>query len=356
MRKKWEHGGSYQYGKDLLDLSVNTNPYGPPDKVVELICKRATQIGGYPDYHQVQLKKNLANQWKVAKEQVLVGNGASDIFGGIFHGLQPKTVALFTPCFHGYQKVCDMIGAKLVEIPLESEHQFQLEEKQLQQLTEEIDLLVVANPNNPTGQLVGKKQMQQLFEIAAKKQIVVVLDECFLDFCEKGTSSFFMDFHGAEVILVNAFTKSYALAGLRLGYGITSTKELAEQIAPHLAEWNVSYLAQEVGNFIFNWNKKEQFLTETREKLTPERVWLTEALTQMGCLVYPSCCNFIMVYDEKLPWKEELLKQKILIRDLYWEMGQQKGFYRIAVRSLQENQRLVKAWKGILQEYETRRD
>ena len=143
----------------------------------------------------------------------------------------------------------------------------------------------------------------------------------------------------SNLIIVRAFTKIFAIPGVRLGYLVSSNQEMLEKIQMHLPEWNLSWFAQEAGAAC---TKEVEFVEKTVEAVTIEREFLTEGLKKAGFQVFESKTNFILFYTEKELY-EQLLNQGILIRDCSNFRGLTKGYYRVAVKSREENERLLKA-------------
>lgn len=332
------HGGDIYRNKVKLDFSVNVNPFGIPKGVEDALHQTVVRCQQYPDIRAFELKEAVAKQLAVPKEYLLFGNGASEVFMGIMHALKPRKVLIPVPSFYGYQYVAEAVESKIRYFSMEKENSFLLGKKLLEALTEDIDVLFLANPNNPTGKRLERDYLREVLAICREKGIYVVLDECFISFCEGDVSLVSEIEEYPNLLLVQAFTKLYAIPGVRLGFLISSNKILLQKIARQLPEWNLSVFAQEAGIACV---KEKAFVKQTVEYVKKERAFLTEQLQKMGLEVFDGEGNFILVYTEK-PLYELLLERGILIRDCQNFKGLTKGYYRIAVKSREENKILLR--------------
>ena len=332
------HGGDIYTNKVKLDFSVNVNPLGIPKGVEDAMHQAVVLCQQYPDIRALELKEAVAKQLAVPKEYLLFGNGASEVFMGIMHTIKPRKVLIPIPSFYGYQYVTEAVESEIKYLFLEKENSFFPGEKLLEALTEGIDILFLANPNNPTGKLLERDYLREVLAICREKGIYVVLDECFISFCE-GDVSFVSEIEEyPNLLLVQAFTKLYAIPGVRLGFLVSSNKGLIQKIAKQLPEWNLSVFAQEAGIACV---KEKAFVEQTVEYVQKERAFFTEQLQKMGLEVFAGEGNFILIYTQ-VPLYELLLERGILIRDCQNFKGLSKGYYRIAVKSREDNKILLR--------------
>lgn len=332
------HGGDIYRNKVDIDFSVNINPLGMPEGVEEALHKAVGLCHEYPDILVSKLRKTVSNMLSVPMEYLLFGNGASEIFLGLMHAIKPGKTMIPVPSFYGYEYAAKAVESDIIYFPLKQEQDFLPNEDLLDALSEDIDLLFLANPNNPTGKLMSRQYLEKLLRICKDRDIWVVLDECFIAFCGNEFSVLEDIENYDNLLLVRAFTKIYAIPGVRLGYLVCSNLSLLERISKHLPEWNLSTFAQEAGGACAN---QAAFLTETIDYIKRERQFLTDGLERLNLCTFSSGANFILIYSEK-PLYEELLKRGILIRDCGNFRGLAKGYYRIAVKSRKENEKLLK--------------
>lgn len=338
------HGGDIYRNQVKEDYSVNLNPLGVPDAVRQALRDAVNECMQYPDNKQEELSEAIAAYEKVEKSMLVCGNGASELFAVIVHAIRPDKVVIPTPSFYGYEHTAKMVNSEMLFYPLKQELDYAWDEGILSVLTEEIDLLYLANPNNPTGKLISLPLLEKILEHCKKNQIYVVLDECFLPFCkeEESYQDFFTSHRYDNLLRVRAFTKIFAIPGVRLGYLITTDALLRERIAMQLPEWNVSVFAQKAG---IEAAKEAAFCEETKKMIHSEREWMTAELEKLGVRVYKSQTNFVLFHERESLY-EELLKEGILIRDCSNMRGLKKGDYRIAIKKREENEFLLQVMRG----------
>ncbi|MBQ9234112.1 MAG: aminotransferase class I/II-fold pyridoxal phosphate-dependent enzyme [Lachnospiraceae bacterium] len=340
------HGGDIYRNIVEYDFSVNINPLGTPESVNENLKDNVTDVACYPDYESEELRKLLSDYYCLNIDSILCGNGASELFMAVVHALNPKKAIVPVPSFYGYKYVLTSAGTEIIYYQMKEYNGFRLDEGIIDFLDREkdIDMLFLANPNNPVGNLVDSGLMDKLLDKCKEKNIFVILDECFMNLSSNpdSTKSGELD-KWDNLCIIRAFTKTFAMPALRLGYLIGNNKDFLKKIKAHLPEWNVSLLAQRAGVAALN---SGNYICRARTVIDNERIYLTNCINDMGFMVYPSDANFIMIKTDK-PIYDILLKRGILIRDCSDFEGLKKGFYRIAVKTHRENELLVNCLKDI---------
>ena len=333
------HGGDIYRNEVKLDFSVNVNPLGMPESVGAALHRAVERCGSYPDIKAEKLKKAVSESVGVPEEYLLFGNGASELFMAVMHGIKPEKTVIPVPSFYGYEYAAKAAGREIIYYEMKQENSFCPEVDIDAVLTEDVQLLFLANPNNPVGNLLGRDALLGLLQHCQKKGIYVVLDESFIEFCGE-RFSMLAEIEALDcLILIRTFTKIFSIPGVRLGYLICSNPKTRMKIAAQLPEWNLSGFAQEAGCVCAG---QREFIMETENYIKTERQFLEEGLKKKGFQVFPSCANFIMFYSEEALY-EKLLEQGILIRDCRNFRGLGKGFYRIAVKIRKENEILLEA-------------
>ncbi len=343
------HGGDIYHNKVTWDFSVNINPLGVPETVKNALMEAIEHSSEYPDLNAEKLTRNLSRMSGVAQERIQFGNGASELFFAIVHAIKPGKTLIPVPSFFGYEKAAMAACGEIIFYPMKQEHGFCLDEEFSTVLTKEVDLVFLANPNNPVGNLISPSLLERLALHCKDHQIILVLDECFLEFTQNEQE---YSFKGKleqypNVVVVRAFTKIFAIPGVRLGYLFCSDQELKKRIATHLPEWNLSVFAQMAGAAAC---QETGYLKESIEIVQREREFLTWALEEMGIRVFPSTADFLLI-TTNLPLYDGLLAKEILLRDCSNFRGLGAGYYRIAVKNHRENRILIKAireWKEIM--------
>ncbi len=333
------HGGDIYRNRVNMDFSVNINPLGIPKDIETALQRAVSRCQEYPDITDEKLKQAVSGASGIPKKYFVFGNGASELFMGIVHALRPEKTLLPVPSFYGYEYAAKAVKSEITYYPLREEEGFSLSEDFMEALTEDVDLLFLANPNNPTGKRMDKNFLRRLLTICRDKKIYVVLDECYIDFCGNGCSLLPEINQYDNLLLVRAFTKIFAIPGVRLGYLVCSNLSLLESIRKQLPEWNLSVFAQEAGIACAG---QAAYVVKTVEYVERERRFLTDGIKKLGLKVFSGEANFILVYCSE-PLYEKLLLRGILIRDCANFKGLSEGYYRIAVKQRKDNEKLLKA-------------
>lgn len=333
------HGGDIYRNHVDMDFSVNINPLGMPEAVKTAMHQSVELCDRYPDPEAEKLKAAVSAMLGLPAEYLLFGNGASELFMAVVHGIRPKKIVIPIPSFYGYEYAAKAADCEVIYYATKQENNFTVTRDIYPILTQDVDILFLANPNNPTGALTDKEFLKGMLRHCREQGIRVVLDECFIEFCGNGLSMLSEVEAFDNLILVRAFTKIFAIPGVRLGYLLCKDRKILGKIADQIPEWNLSCFAQQAGDICA---KQTAFIRETESYTAGERQFLEKKLKEKGFQVFPSHANFILVYSEENLY-ERLLKRGILIRDCSNFRGLCRGFYRIAVRTRKENEILLNA-------------
>ncbi|MBQ7433688.1 MAG: threonine-phosphate decarboxylase [Lachnospiraceae bacterium] len=348
-----DHTSPYLHGGDIysqpvqVDFSANVSPLGMPDGVKQALMESLDAWSAYPDPRCRELAHAIAKKEQVPTDWVVCGNGAADLIYRLVHVIKPKRALLAVPCFSEYEKALEEVGAEVCHYIRRKENEFALEADFLTRIEQEQDLQMIflCQPNNPTGDVIQPKLLGQILAVCEQRQIVLVLDECFLEFLPEYES-----YHGkpeaAGVVILKAFTKLYAMAGLRLGYTLCSDVTLNARLWQYGPCWNVSVPAQIAGVAAL---RETAYVDRVRRLVAKERDFLKQELQKIGFTVYPSGANFLLFYSAT-PLKDRLLEKGIAIRDCANYRGLEEGYYRVAVRTRAENQMLIRALRESLRQ------
>lgn len=358
------HGGMPRDGFISLDFSVNTNPLGMPQYVKEAL-KTALDGGEelwerYPDPLCRELRKELADCHHVSAKRIVCGNGASELIMAIVRAFQRRKGAdslacvLPVPSFLEYERALRAVGAGISFYFMKEKENYAVTEALLERLTPDVDLLFLCSPNNPTGILLPEGLLKAVLDRCEKNGIGVILDTCFWELAQSSRA----ETDGARdygsypgLIVLKAFTKLYAIPGLRLGYCICSDTALAEEITAQLPCWNVSGTAQMAGLTVLQSKENVDYISQTRGLIGRERNYLENGLRGLGMKVLPGQANFLCFYTKE-PLYEKLLQRGILIRDCGNFRGLGRGWYRVAVKKHRENVFLIEQIRQILEKPE----
>ncbi len=342
-----KHGGDIYNNTIDLDFSVNTNPFGMPQSVKMALNQAVERAEKYPDIECKDLRCALAERYKVAPSQVLCGSGASEIFTAIAESERPEKALLVAPGFYGYERCLESVDCEIVYHYLKEADDFCITQNIFLDIRDDIDVMFLACPNNPTGRMIEPELFCGIMERAALHEILVVLDACFFELMDLRAREAWtragLDFSSLiakyeNLVIVNAYTKSMAIAGVRLGFAMAADSELIEAIAMHLPEWNVSVFAQMAGIAAA---KELSYATDSVNKLYEEKLFLTHSLIDAGFIVFDSDVNYLLIKAEDRDFYQEMLDKRVLVRDCSNFEGLEEGFYRIAIRTHEENVKLL---------------
>ena len=333
------HGGDIYRNQVEIDYSVNINPLGVPESVEKALMEAVKKCSCYPDIRAEKLISAIAGMTGVEKEDLICGNGASEMFCAIVRAVMPSKVLIPVPSFYGYQKVSMACCEEMIFYKMKKEDGFCLTKEFLDKLTADVGMVFLANPNNPTGQCIQPELLEKILIKCRDYYIPVVLDECFIEFTGKGKEESYLrkikEF--PNLLVVRAFTKIFSIPGVRLGYLASSDEEMKQRIRKELPEWNLSVFAQEAGAAAV---KEREYLDRTITTVRQEREYLTEKLEEMQIQVFPSDTNFLLLYTT-YPLAEKILEEGILIRDCSNFEGLEEGYFRVAVKDRKNNEKLV---------------
>ena len=395
---EYHHGGEQVATSSeakITDFSVNTNPLGLPEGVKSAIQNAIPDLERYPDQNCTRLREKLAEGFRnkfgmtadkhgmteikrmtreghglaVPPEHIICGNGASELISLVTNAISPKNALLLAPTFSGYEKALKAARVKVQYHFLKAESDFALDETVFDSIQKnKPDMIFLCSPNNPTGRVIEKKLLEKMAVHCDESGIFLVVDECFLDFTEHAEETMFRFVEeNPHLVVLNAFTKIYAMAGIRLGYLATSNPALLHKINALRPEWNVSTLAQIAGEATL---AEHNYMEETRTLIKQEREYLSKELKALGFRVFPSDANFILFEVNFQQFEENfqadggktgsksdnkvqknlnmsenfakfLLKNGIFLRNCGNFAGLSEKFYRTAVRTHGENVRLI---------------
>ncbi len=350
----YQHGGDIYHYPGFTDFSANINLLGPPDSVLEAVRKSTEEICHYPQAGCSNLCRAIADLEQIPQEQIICGNGAAEVIFSLVLAEKPQRALLFMPAFQEYERALKSVDCEVVYHYLEQENGFQFREIPAE-LDHTIDMVFFCNPNNPTGVLTEGSKIRKLLKRCEETDALLVIDECFMDFVswqeQQHTSLKGSLRNSSHLFLVKAFTKSFAIPGLRLGYGLCGNARLLKRVQEVTQPWNVSVLAQEAGIAA---SAERDFLEKTRRAVEREKQFLLQELAvfaankEEGIFVDVFGCTANFIFFKSVPGLDrELINYKILIRDCSNFPGLCQGWYRTAVRSREENRRLIEALKQI---------
>ncbi len=327
---------------EFLDFSANINPLGMPKSAVAALESCAPHCLHYPDHQCRVLKAALAEFEGVPISHILCGNGAAELIFRIAFALKPKRALLLAPTFAEYELALQQVGCQIHLHRLTSANNFAVEKNILPLPL--VDMVFLCNPNNPTGMLMDQVLLRNILRSCLESGATLVVDECFLDFVEDGEDRSLKRLLSSfpNLIILRAFTKLFAMPGLRLGYALCSDMDILARMSKAGPPWSVSVPAQLCGIAAAG---ERSYVARTVDFVTRQRAFLAQGLADLGVQVFPSVANYILFYSDTVHLAEQLLDNGIIIRDCSNYHQLTPGYYRVAVRSHWENTALLGAIK-----------
>lgn len=335
------HGGDIYRNVGVVDFSANCNCYGMPEEVRRAAERGVEYAECYPDPEWEALREAIAGWEGVSPEQILCGNGASELLMVLARALCSRETLLLCPGFYEYERALTAAGTGIRRYRLTRENRFWPGEGFLEELEHTTaDCVIFSKPNNPTGRVLAPDYLKEMVRIAQRRGIRLIVDECFLGFLAEparySCKAYMDDWDG--LVLLGAFTKTFACAGLRIGYLIGSDKGLLEACRLQLPAWNVSLPAACAGIAA---TRCGEWLRTCAANIRKEREWLRARLEELGCELVLGEANFLF-FNAKPGLYEHCLKHNYLIRDCSNYRGLSEGWYRVCVRRRAQNEGLVR--------------
>lgn len=362
----WNHGGNIYSaarlsgydGDKILDFSANINPLGLPRSARETIVNNLDKVVNYPEPGNPMLVSAIASYLGLNKEHIICGNGATEIIYLTIRAVNPHKALILAPSFSEYSRALNIINCDIEYFSLREETGFTLDTGGLlSTLPNGYQMLILCNPNNPTGTIINGFDMKRILEKCRKLGIYMLVDEAFMDFVEE-QHKFSLSKSIAEyqnLVVVRAFTKFFGFPGLRLGYGLVGSNRL-KLIMENIKEpWSVNILAEKAGVAALG---DREYIGRTKEWLDKEREYLYESLKDIkGLKPFRSHTNFILVKILHSSLDAGILQRLMIDRGIFIRnaenfYGLNNRFIRIAVKNRQANKCFLQALQEIMQSEE----
>ncbi|MCK4423766.1 MAG: threonine-phosphate decarboxylase [Candidatus Omnitrophica bacterium] len=346
----------------ILDFSANINPLGLPPDIVRVIRKNIPALIHYPHPQAGPLRKQISKYIHLDQDHILAGNGTTQLMYLIYRVFKPGSVIIPVPSFSEYEKAVS--GANIYFHQLKSNNGFcldvnrlleDIERKAVSKSSEKSNrsMVVLGNPNNPIGNLIPVTELISLVRQLYKRRIWLVLDEAFIDFVKDDHKHSLISrvSEYSNLIVLRTLTKFFALPGLRIGYAVSSKKNISV-LSRCIEPWSVNHLAQTAGMEIL---KQKDYIKQSHSYIVKEYKYLYSQLKKISFLEpYPSAVNFIMCKikpDNKIKDSHHLTssieKKGILIRNCANFRNLGSRYIRVAVRSRSENKLLIQGFRNL---------
>jgi len=349
---EYSHGGNavFEQGHEhIIDLSANINPLGMPESVVSAIIRDIQNINRYPDNFSTLLREKTAVFEGVNPDWIFFGHGASDVIFRLPKAVEATKVMVCAPTFADYERSARSYGAEVCRYTMRKDKGFSLDSGFIKAVqVEKPKLVYICNPNNPTGNLTEAGLIRDLLDFCKQIGTWVVVDECFMDFSEQASiytsKAFLKDY--SNLVILKAFTKIFALPGIRLGYALCSDKALIDSLYFHGSDWAVSNLAQAAG--LVALDDASAFIERTVDYVVAQRCVIEKELNCLGYRVFASSANYVFFQS---PFQFDLCDilhlAGIRIRSCSNFHGLDDTYYRIAVSTKENNSKLLAIMKEV---------
>ncbi len=333
--------------EDIVSFSANVNPLGISDGLRKDLPLHLDVISTYPDREYTMLRDAIATYCDTARENILVGNGSTELITLFIKTISPKKALIIGPTYSEYERELSLAGGNSLYFPLKEEDGFVLNTDELiRSLNESIDMLIMCNPNNPTSSAVTTKEMRRILDACKTFGIFVMIDETYVEFAEDyaDISSIPLCASYNNLCLLRGVSKFFAAPGLRLGYAVCENSDLMKDIASLKDPWTVSSLSETAGRLMFADNK---YIKETKDLIFSERRRVTKALREIaGLKVYEPVANFVLCRITKENVDADILfdkaiRQNMMIRNCSTFPFLDNKYFRICFMKPEDNDRLL---------------
>ena len=336
--------------KEILDFSSNINPFGASKKAKEAVINNIDMVSIYPDPEYKNLKSSISKYCNCKSENIILGGGATELITSFIGTVHPKRALLLSPAYSEYEKELKKIGCEISKYFAKKENDFKININSLKEkiIKENYDLIIICNPNNPTGFAFKKEEIR---EILKETKAFVMVDETYVEFTNtKEYSSTSLVDEYKNLFVIRGTSKFFSTPGIRLGYGLISNYKIKDRISFNLDLWNINIFATLMGEKMFN---DTDYINNTIDHMTNERRYLNEELSTINWIkIYDSKGNFILCEIKKEGLTadyiyDKLINKKIIIRNCESFEGLDNKFFRVCVLKHEENEFLIRELKNI---------
>jgi threonine-phosphate decarboxylase len=341
------HGGA---AEGAIDFSVSINPLGPPPAALEAYHASAAKINCYPPVYPGRLTARIADWLGVDAEEVIVGNGSTQLIHLFARVCKPRLPYIAIPTFSEFANALTLNDCNPCGLELRRENGFTIRTKDITSaLNHRGQAVFIGRPNNPTGSMIPLAQAQAIAGECERLEAFCVFDETFIDFADRAERAIRLMHTIPEegrkgLIIIGSLTKIFSIPGLRIGF-LAGWSKVIERLREYIEPWSVNIVAERVALACLE--EADELIRRTREWLEPERNYLCEQLGSIqGINIFPPAANFVMLEvkeRDETSFGEFMLQRGIAVRDLRTMTGCGGGFYRVAVRLRDENERLIAA-------------
>ena len=345
----------YGFSKDeFLDFSSNINPFGTSSLAKEYVINNINMVSVYPDVNYSSLKKSISSYCKCNENNIVLGSGATELISSFINTIKPKKAVLISPAYSEYERELKKHNCEIIKYFSRDYNDFKIDTTELVDFINEheSDLIIICNPNNPTGFTFSKFEMEVILN---NTKAFVMVDETYEEFAplDSKISSIPLTNNYNNLIVLRGISKFFAAPGLRLGYAVTGNPDLLKYINTKKNPWTINSLAEIAGCIMFS---DKEYIDKTRALISGERERLFNTLSSWKSVkVYPSCSNFLLIKILKEDVTSEqvfdyCIRRGLMIRDCSTFPFLDNSFIRFCMMSPEKNNELLQALSEILGE------
>lgn len=340
--------------EDIIPFAGNVNPLGISPLLKKSMASHIESISEYPDRDYKELRSTLALYCNVPMEHIIVGNGATEMISLTMQLLRPKHALLLSPTYSEYTREIDLVGGHVEEYFLREDLDFKLDLNDLiSKLTDDIDLLAICNPNNPTSSALNTEEITKILTHCKLHDIFVMIDETYVEFapCIEEITAIPLTKRYDNLMVIRGVSKFYAAPGLRFGYGITSSEAFLKSLHQHQNPWSLNSVGAYTGELLL---KDADYFRETRALILSERARMFARLSHMdGYKPYAAYGNFILVRILKggltsFDVFEAAIKNRLMIRDCSSFESLTGEYIRFCIMNPEDNDRLLHVLNSLI--------
>ncbi|MDD6038451.1 MAG: pyridoxal phosphate-dependent class II aminotransferase [bacterium] len=333
--------------EDITSFSANVNPLGISPRLRETLAAHIDAITAYPDREYGSLRQCIGEYVGADMEQVIVGNGSTELISLIIQLEHPKKAMIIGPTYSEYEREIKLGGGTSLYYPLREADGFELQiDEFISKLNETIDLLVICNPNNPTSTCITNRKLRLILDACKEHGIFVMIDETYVEFAQNVNeiTAVPLTKYYDNLIILRGTSKFFAAPGLRLGYAITGNRDLRKSLNTRQNPWSISSLAAIAGEIMFT---DQAYIRQTRDLISSERTRIFEKLNaHPDYKVYEPSANFLLVKLLREDQTSEALfdkaiRQNMMIRDCSTFPFLDDRFIRFCIMSPEMNDKLL---------------
>jgi threonine-phosphate decarboxylase len=333
--------------EDIISFSANINPLGVPPQLKIFLAENLDILSNYPDREYTELRTAIASYCGCTPNQILVGNGSTDLISLFIQTIAPKKAVIVAPTYSEYEKEISLAGGSPLYLPLNINNSFTYDESIVfSMLPIDIDLLILCNPNNPTGTVLNQIALTKLLEHCNINNIQVLIDETYIEFVDshEDYTAIPLITRYDNLIIIRGTSKFFACPGLRLGYAITNNEDLLQEGKKKTRPWSVSSIADAAGKYMF---LDKSYISDTKKLIQKERNRVIEQLRKIsGLQVFNTWANFclIKILRKDLTAQivfETTIKKGLMIRNCNTFPFLDDSYFRICFMYPEQNDKLI---------------